>query len=104
MASINAIPSQIEVSAAGDMLVTVADRLSGGTGSAGISRELLFERALYQASCKAAIKIGHIEDKEHIKWICDKLLMLDDIKYCPHGRPVAFELSKQNIELQFKRT
>ena len=103
MASINAIPSQIEVSAAGDMLVTVADRLSGGTGSAGISRELLFERALYQASCKAAIKIGHIEDKEHIKWICDKLLMLDDIKYCPHGRPVAFELSKQNIELQFKR-
>ena len=103
LVSVTAIPSQIEVSAAGDMLVTVADRLSAGTGSAGISRELLFEKALYQASCKAAIKIGHIEDREHIKWICDKLLMLDDIKYCPHGRPVAFELSKQNIELQFKR-
>ncbi len=100
----SAIPQQVEVSAVSDMLVTIAERLISGTGSVQISRDLLFEKALYQASCKAAIKAGRISESEHIKWICDKLLSLDDIKYCPHGRPVAFELSKANIEHQFKRT
>ena len=28
---------------------------------------------------------------------------LDDIKFCPHGRPVAFEISKSSIERQFGR-
>lgn len=101
--SVNAIPSQIDINATADILVTIADRIANGTGNARISRDIIFEKALYQASCKAAIKVGHDENPAHIKWICDKLLMLDDIKFCPHGRPVAFELSKHNIEHQFKR-
>ena len=55
------------------------------------------------ASCKAAIKAGRIYDREHIKWICDKVLTLDNIKYCPHGRPIAFEITKHFLERQFER-
>ena len=101
--AVTAIPAQIEASAAADMLVTIADRVANGTGSAEISRDIIFEKALYQASCNASIKAGHEEGFEHIKWIVEKLLMLDDIKFCPHGRPVAFEMSKHNIERQFRR-
>lgn len=102
--SVSGIPQQIEPDAAPSVLETLAGQLASGTGSTEISNQLLFEKALYQASCKAAIKAGHSEDSEHIKWICDRLLSLNDIKFCPHGRPVAFEISKANIERQFKRT
>lgn len=102
--SVTGIPQQIEPDAVSGMLETLAGQLANGTGSTEISNQLLFEKALYQASCKAAIKAGHLEDEEHIKWICNRLLSLNDIKFCPHGRPVAFEISKANIERQFKRT
>ncbi|MBQ8510851.1 MAG: DNA mismatch repair endonuclease MutL, partial [Clostridia bacterium] len=102
--AITAIPSAIDAASASDMMETITERLATGTGIASISRNILFEKALYQASCKAAIKIGRIEDIAHIRWIVEKLLSLPDIKFCPHGRPVAFELSKANIERQFGRT
>ncbi len=102
--SVLGIPQQIEPEAASGMLETLAGQLASGTTSTEIQSQLLFENALYQASCKAAIKAGHLEDDEHIKWICDRLLSLNDIKFCPHGRPVAFEISKANLEHQFKRT
>ncbi len=100
---ITAVPPEVSAGAVPDMLVELADRVGSGTASAAIDRALRFEKALYQASCKAAIKIGRIENIVHIKWICDRLLMLDDIKFCPHGRPVAFEISKSSIERQFGR-
>lgn len=100
---ITAIPTSLELVAARDAFETIADKLASGTGSAEITRDTLFEKALYQASCKAAIKIGREYGMEHLKWICDKLLVLDDIKVCPHGRPVAFEMTKSAIEKQFKR-
>ncbi len=102
-AEITAIPVELDTVGARDVFETIAERLKDGTGSAAITRDTLFEKALYQASCKAAIKIGREYDMGHLKWICDKLLVLDDIKVCPHGRPVAFEMSKSAIERQFKR-
>ncbi len=102
-AEISAVPIELDLASAKDVFETIAERVASGTGSAQITRDTLFEKALYQASCKAAIKIGREYGEEHIKWICGKLLMLDDIKVCPHGRPVAFEMSKSAIERQFKR-
>ncbi len=101
--SVYEIPSEIEVNATADTLVAFLSRLKNGQGDAKTSREELFERALYQASCKAAIKAGRIYDSAHIKWICDRVLTLDNIKYCPHGRPVAFEITKHSLERQFER-
>lgn len=72
--------------------------------SASDARDAVFERALYTAACKAAIKGGRIYGIEHIKWICDELFRLPDIKYCPHGRPVALELSHSQLDRHFGRT
>ena len=101
--SIYEIPTGIEQSAAADMFITFASKLVHGEGDAMHTRDEFFERALYQASCKAAIKAGRIYDPSHIKWICDRVLTLDNIKYCPHGRPVAFEITKHFLEKQFER-
>ena len=101
--SIHEIPAEIEISCASDSFATLVSRLVKGEGYGQITRYEFFEKALYQASCKAAIKAGRVYDKEHIKWICDKVLSLDNIKYCPHGRPVAFEITKHFLEKQFER-
>ncbi len=101
--SIYEIPSEIELSSAQDTFLTLCERLVGGEAQGEKSRYERFERALYQASCKAAIKAGRAYDKDHIKWICDRVLTLDNIKYCPHGRPIAFEITKHFLEKQFER-
>ena len=49
-------------------------------------------------------KAGREYAEGHQKWIVDKLMQLPDITFCPHGRPVAMELSKKNIDRQFERT
>ena len=102
--SVTAIPVGIEQEAVGDMFAVVADRIKNGTGKVELTRNIIFEKALYQASCKAAIKAGREYAKGHGEWLVEKLMELPDITFCPHGRPVAMELSKKNIDRQFERT
>ena len=102
--SVTAIPVGIEQDAVGDMFAVVADRIKSGTGKIELTRNIIFEKALYQASCKAAIKAGREYAKGHGEWLVAKLMELPDITFCPHGRPVAMELSKKNIDRQFERT
>ena len=97
-------PAELEEESACDLIDELCDKLTNGSGTVRTAFDSLLESALYQASCKASIKAGHIEDEGHIKWICDNLLALPDIKFCPHGRPVAMELTKSEIEKQFKRS
>ena len=104
MVLVNALPIGIEQEAVVDMFTVIADRIKNGTGNVDITRNIVFEKALYQASCKAAIKAGREYPTEHQKWVVDKLMQIPDITFCPHGRPVAMELSKKNIDRQFERT
>lgn len=101
---IEGVPFGLEEQAPAELFVSMAGQLASGTGDAAVARETAFEEALYQASCKAAVKAGRADSMEHMDWICRKLLELPDIRFCPHGRPVIFELSKHEIEKQFKRT
>ena len=102
-AEIFEIPAEIPISAAEDSFLTLLDKLASGEADASGERYARFEKALYQCSCKAAIKAGRVYDEGHVKWICDRVLTLDNIKYCPHGRPIAFEISRHFLEKQFER-
>ncbi len=100
---VDSIPSGIEAAAVADMLAAIAEQLKSGVDTAKLTRDILFEKALYQASCKAAIKAGRNYPTEHIKWLVDQLMAIPDITFCPHGRPVAMEMKKRNIDHQFER-
>ena len=102
-AEIYEIPAEIPISAAEDSFLTLLDKLASGEADASATRYARFEKALYQCSCKAAIKAGRVYDEGHVKWICDRVLTLDNIKYCPHGRPIAFEITRHFLEKQFER-
>ncbi len=103
-ANVTAIPEGVQADAVGDMLTVMADRLKNNTGTVRLTRDLIFEKALYQASCKAAIKAGREYPKEYVEWLIDKLMELPDITVCPHGRPVAMELTKKKLDYQFERS
>lgn len=57
----------------------------------------------HSTACRAAVKAGDELKEEELKAFVEKLLADDKIRYCPHGRPVMYELSKYEIEKQFGR-
>ncbi len=102
--SVDEIPAELTPAAAETLLMTLAAGLGDTTADPTITRDLLFEKALYSAACKAAIKGGREYPPEYIGELCAKLFALPDITVCPHGRPVAMTLSHANIDRQFSRS
>ena len=102
-ALIIAYPSALDTAQAKDMFTVLAAQLADGTGDVGTSRERTYEKALYQASCKAAVKGGREDLPENIRWIAEQVLTRSEIRYCPHGRPVAFEMTKSQFEKRVER-
>ena len=100
---VSEIPTGLSPAAASELLQVLASALREGTGNAALARDLVFEKALYQSACKAAIKAGREYPPEYTEWLCEQLQKLPDITVCPHGRPVAMELTHAYIDRQFKR-
>lgn len=103
LVKVTAIPTALSAANAETLLVTIAGQLASGTGNVSVARSIFYEQALHQASCKAAIKAGRVYDQGHIEWLCKRVMNDPAIRFCPHGRPVAFDLSKNDIEHFFKR-
>ena len=77
-----------------------ADLLSGRRESKDTVRDEL----LHTVACKAAIKAGWKNDEQELLAVAKAVMSREDLKYCPHGRPICVTLSKKQLEKQFKRT
>ena len=102
-ADITAIPEAIGTDDAEALFIRMLDEIVDGRGKPAITEAIRREKALYQVACKAAIKGGRVYTKEILHWLIKKLLLLPDITVCPHGRPVAFRLTKNELDRQFER-
>jgi DNA mismatch repair protein MutL len=102
-ADITAIPKAVSADEAESLFIKILDEIIEGRGKPSITNAIRKEKALYQISCKAAIKGGRVYTKEILHWLIKKLLVLPDITVCPHGRPVAFRLTKNELDRQFER-
>lgn len=102
-ADITAIPSSISSGEAEDLFIKMADELVEGKGNPEITEKIRREKTLYQIACKAAIKGGRIYDSSVSEWLVSRLLLLPDIIVCPHGRPIAYKLTKNELDRQFDR-
>ncbi|WP_124098624.1 DNA mismatch repair endonuclease MutL [Ruminococcus sp. Marseille-P6503] len=63
----------------------------------------LFDELYHSIACKAAIKANDESSAAELQALVNSIYGRDDIRYCPHGRPVMIKLSKKDIEKQFKR-
>lgn len=96
---IRALPSSLVGVNINDLFSEIADKLSG---SNVLSVDKL-DRIYHTVACRSAIKAGNItSDLERLN-LAKKVLSDDEIMYCPHGRPVAFEIKKSELERQFGR-
>ena len=102
-AEITAIPDAIGTSDAEALFAKMADELARGRGNPSLTEALRREKALYQIACKAAIKGGRKYDPEIAKWLIERVISLPDITVCPHGRPIAYTLSKRELDRYFDR-
>ncbi len=101
--SLTAIPDAITPDGAGELFLEMANQLSEGTGTPENTEAKRRERALYQIACKAAIKGGRTYGQAQIEWLIQEVLSLPDITVCPHGRPIAYRLTKGELDRQFDR-
>ena len=62
------------------------------------------DEVLHTVACKAAIKAGWKNDEAELLAVAKQVMAREDLKYCPHGRPICITLSKKQLEKQFKRT
>ena len=61
------------------------------------------DEILHTVACKAAIKAGWKNDEAELLALVRQVMAREDLKYCPHGRPICITLSKKQLEKQFKR-
>ncbi len=94
------IPADIDPGDARESLSELAQRLLEGrrTDPAELRDELL-----HTVACKAAIKAGYRTDAVEREALVRRVLGSDDLKYCPHGRPICIRLTRGKIERQFGR-
>ncbi|HCC35183.1 MAG TPA: DNA mismatch repair endonuclease MutL [Ruminococcaceae bacterium] len=57
----------------------------------------------HSVACRAAVKAGDRLTPGEMLTLAKQVLCEDSIRYCPHGRPVCYELGKKEIEKQFGR-
>ncbi len=100
---LTAIPEAISADEAESLFIKMLDELSEGRGDPATTEAIRRERALYQVACKAAIKGGRVYDRAVLEWLIGKVLTIPDITVCPHGRPIAFRLTKGELDRQFAR-
>ncbi|MBQ2934557.1 MAG: DNA mismatch repair endonuclease MutL [Clostridia bacterium] len=96
---VRAIPAMLDGEDAESIIVEAAESLAQ-KGSVSLDR---IDDILHTVACKAAIKAGYITSDAERLSLAVKVLGDNDIMYCPHGRPVAFEIKKYNLEKYFGR-
>lgn len=57
----------------------------------------------HSTACRAAIKAGDNISKTEMEDLAKRVLTDDDVRYCPHGRPVMFTMSEYEIKKLFGR-
>lgn len=64
----------------------------------------LLDDMFHNMACKAAIRANDRNTPEEMKALVEQIFSDENIRHCPHGRPVMFTMTKGNIDHQFKRT
>lgn len=99
-ALVRQIPMDISTDNVADILETLSIDLANGRRE---STATVRDDLLHSVACKAAIKAGWKTDLQELNALVKIVMEREDLKHCPHGRPICVTLSKKQLEKQFKR-
>ena len=95
------IPMDLNEANAAEALEELAGDLLTGKQE---DKSALRDEMLHTVACKAAIKAGWTNDEKELLALVREVMAREELKYCPHGRPICITLSKKQLERQFKRS
>jgi len=93
------VPAQID---AGDALPALEEICAQLRHGAHTDAQAVRDEVLKTVACKAAIKAGWQTEPEELLRLADAVCA-GEVKYCPHGRPVAVTLTRRELDKLFKR-
>ena len=95
------IPMDLSPELAAESVETLAADLLNGRRE---KKDTVRDELLHTVACKAAIKAGWKNDEKELLAVVKEVMSREELKYCPHGRPICVTLSKKQLEKQFRRT
>lgn len=96
---IRAVPAPLS----GEDAAVICEEAITGLVSLGAIDNSRMDDIYHMIACKAATKGGYRSSAQELKALAERILSSNDIMYCPHGRPVAYELKRRELEKQFGR-
>jgi len=96
---VRALPAFLTKEDISSLICEIAESIAV-SGTVSTERE---DNLFHTVACKAAIKAGGRTERAEMLKLAQTVLSSKDIMYCPHGRPVAFEIKKYDLEKQFGR-
>lgn len=97
---VEGMPQSLESADPAELLQSIADILVQGNDNA---EGALFDDVLHTMACKASIRANEDQDVSELAYLANMVLKDNNIRYCPHGRPVMTQISKRQIEKYFGR-
>ena len=95
---VRALPDDVPAAEAASTLEEMAQKLLLQRADP----ETLRDELLHTIACKSAIKAGMTSDVTELAALV-RCVQSGEIRYCPHGRPVAARLTRYELEKMFKR-
>jgi len=86
----------------GDISATLEELAQKLLTTGGADPRSARDELLHTMACKAAIKGGWKTSPQELERVA-QAVMDGSVRYCPHGRPVAIQLTRKELEKQFKR-
>lgn len=97
---VSACPPELIEENIDEIIVEIAGYLSNNI------RTLMPEKLdwiYHSMACRAAVKAGNFTSRYEAELFVGKVLGDENLRYCPHGRPVLVEMTKRELEKQFGR-
>lgn len=96
---VRAVPAALKDT---DIVAIIEEAATSLAKTGDVSLDAL-DDLFHTVSCKAAIKAGFITSDAELLSLAKKVIDNPEVMYCPHGRPVAFEIKRRELERHFGR-
>ena len=96
--AVRRIPADIDIGDTEPVLSEICVELARG----GASEQARLDGVFSSIACKAAIKAGKASGMRELEALAQRVFS-GEVTHCPHGRPVAYELTKAALDKSFKR-
>ena len=96
--AIRHIPAEIDIDDTESVLSDICSKLKHGGAADSTQRDNIYKTI----ACKAAIKAGRSSGIRELESLAAKV-MSGEVSHCPHGRPVAYEITKSTLDKGFGR-